>query len=77
MACSITGLPASAMAVLELFKSHTNGGMDRCQRRTILSMPRGPRLVRTASATALAACMLLMRTSFLRAFSLCNSRREA
>ena len=37
---------------------------------TILSMPRGPRLVRTASATALAASMLLIRTSFLRAFCL-------
>lgn len=37
---------------------------------TILSMPRGPKLVRTASATAFAACMLLMRTSFFLAFSL-------
>ncbi len=30
---------------------------------TILSIPLGPRLVRTTSATALAAVMLLLRTS--------------
>ena len=33
-------------------------------------MPRGPRLVRTASATALAASMFMMRTSFFLEFSL-------
>ena len=31
--------------------------------RIILSMPRGPSEVRTTSATAFAACMLLCRTS--------------
>lgn len=43
--------------------------LARCQStilRTILSMPRGPKLVRTASATALAASRLSHRTSFLR-----------
>lgn len=33
-------------------------------------MPRGPRLVRIASATALAASILVVRTSFFLAFSL-------
>ena len=37
---------------------------------TILSIPRGPRLVRTASATALAASMFTSRTSFFLALSL-------
>ena len=37
---------------------------------TILSMPRGPKLVRTASAKALAASMLDMRTSCFLALSL-------
>lgn len=37
---------------------------------TILSMPRGPRLVRMASATALAASMFISRTSFFLALSL-------
>ena len=37
---------------------------------TILSMPRGPRLVRIASATALAASIFVVRTSFFLAFSL-------
>jgi hypothetical protein len=40
------------------------------RQRTILSMPRGPRLVRTASATALAASMLDERTSFFLVVSL-------
>ena len=35
-------------------------------------MPRGPRLVRIASATALAASMFVVRTSFFLAFSLCR-----
>ena len=39
-------------------------------RRTILSMPRGPRLVLMASATALAASMFISRTSFFLALSL-------
>lgn len=44
---------------------HTDAraGLLRDARPTILSMPRGPRLVRTASASALAASMLVMRTS--------------
>ena len=37
---------------------------------TILSIPRGPRLVRTASATDFAVSMLLIRTSFFFEFSL-------
>mmetsp|Transcript_7141 Transcript_7141/g.12308 ORF Transcript_7141/g.12308 Transcript_7141/m.12308 type:complete len:228 (+) Transcript_7141:1394-2077(+) len=37
---------------------------------TILSMPRGPRLVRTASATAFALSMFVVRTSFFLALSL-------
>ena len=37
---------------------------------TILSIPRGPRLVRIASATALAASIFVVRTSFFLAFSL-------
>ena len=37
---------------------------------TILSMPRGPKLVRTASAKALAASILDMRTSCFLALSL-------
>jgi LSD1 subclass zinc finger protein len=46
-----------------------DGGRGRVGRlmcasqRTILSMPRGPRLVRMASATALAASMFIIRTS--------------
>lgn len=36
--------------------------------RTILSIPRGPKLVLTASATAFAASMLVMRTSFFLEF---------
>ena len=40
---------------------------------TILSMPRGPRLVRIASATALAASIFVVRTSFFLAFSLHNT----
>ena len=39
-------------------------------RHTILSMPRGPRLVLMASATALAASMFISRTSFFLALSL-------
>ena len=35
---------------------------------TILSIPRGPKLVLTASATAFAASMLVMRTSFFLEF---------
>jgi hypothetical protein len=37
---------------------------------TILSMPLGPRLVRTASATAFAASMFASRTSFFFVVSL-------
>jgi hypothetical protein len=40
---------------------------------TILSMPRGPRLVRTESATALAASILEVLTSFFFALALCPS----
>jgi hypothetical protein len=42
-------------------------------RRTILSMPRGPRLVRMTSDTAFAASMFVSLTSFFLAFSLSSS----
>lgn len=43
---------------------------SHCEALTILSMPLGPRLVRIASATALAASIFAVRTSFFLALSL-------